>query len=753
MIFCIPKNQVAKLRDSALKGEVDIKKLYEMTSQERRDFFTGYTDESIGKLLNTEFEKAMVSKQQTALTDWAKSVFSPKERSKPVFKNIVDKINSLNEEGILNSKSENSFLEDLVADKLGVSLTAEEIQIISDKAEEIQKAQIALGDDLGNPAKEQENTDFFVAKQEMDDYLQSANPAHRLKVLTGTVGRAMMLASVKSPILNIGSNFEVGLTEAISRRMASGQVRGANNTLAADYIKMVNKIYQKTGYDISRMTSLSDTGVSGGRILGETVHSQGPGAIRKVGQIAEDIVFKQLMGAPDVAFASAHFADSANLNSMNMAKGDKVKATEIMNDAMRITPKTVEGEIVRAQAILDAQVATWTNKTWASNVSEGIRKILNGVSGDVRAGDYLMPFVKTPANVIATGMDYAGVGGLKAIFKTVEAIRNGNLNTREFKQSVSRDLVRAGLGIVAAIVIAANFDDDDFVGAYDPARAQIEQLRGSQYNAIRIGNKWISMDWFGPLAVPLTAIMYSRKYSDTTGEAIFQYSRGVASAIKELPGVEDVLDYARTSSYKKNQTLEEMTGETRDFVLSEAYSRLVPSIFSDVAKAIDGTERETSGQTMATIQAKIPGLRNLLPEKKSILGDTIKSEPALSIILFGSRVKTSTETALISEINKVTEDTGKAITFTNWDKSSSLTLAQFKDKVGEDKYNKAKLEYGENLKKELEKIIKRGDYKKLTPEDKLRNLNTVDSQVMEKILKKYNFKYKPAEKKKPLLKI
>ena len=179
------------------------------------------------------------------------------------------------------------------------------------------------------------------------------------------------------------------------------------------------------------MTSLKDMGGSGERVLGETIHAQGEGSIRATGRVIEDVVFKWLMGAPDVAFASAHFADSVNLNSLKLSKGDVKLAKELMADAMRLEPKTPKGEILRAQGILDAQKATWTDDSWASKASLGIRKIFNNLSGDYRLGDYLFPFVKTPANVLSTGMDYAGLGIPKALIKTVKAFKSGELKSKE----------------------------------------------------------------------------------------------------------------------------------------------------------------------------------------------------------------------------------------------------------------------------------------------------------------------------------
>lgn len=639
-----------------------------------------------------------------------------------------------------------AILENVVATKLGIKVSSTEVGQITKLAKDIDKAQAKLGTDLGNPAKLQENLDFFKAKKQMDDYLLSRSPSNKLKVLTGTIGRGMMLASVKSPILNIGSNIEVGFTEALARRLNSFSLRGADNELAVSYVKMVNKIYQETGFDVSRMTTLRDTGAGGARVLGEMTHSQGPGGIRKVGRVVEDVVFKQLMGAPDVAFSSAHFADSVNLNALKIAKGDKELAKRIMVDSMRLEPITPEGEILRAQGILDATKATWTDTSWASRVSEGIRKILNDVSGDVRVGDYVLPFVKTPANVIATGMDYAGMGIPKALVKTFKAFKAGNLGSKEYFQSITRDLIRSGLGLVGAVAIVSQLKKDDFIGAYDPARAQIETLKNSNYNAIRVGGKWISTDWLGPLAVPVTAMMYAKKYGDTPGERTFQYSKGVLASALNIPGVSDIYDLVKTNAYKKNTSLEEMTSETANYITSEAYSRLIPSFLSDLSKAIDPNVRNTKGTTFGFIPNavinKIPGLSTTLPEKQNVFGETIKGEPAISDILFGSRVKTDKETPLLKEITRVADTNGKSISFTDWDKSSSKTLAQFRNKVGETKFNEAKVKYGQELKKQLELTINKQAYKNLSDEEKLKVLNGKDTDAMNKIFLQYGFKYK-----------
>lgn len=642
-----------------------------------------------------------------------------------------------------------SILEDVVADRLNIKATPEEIKIISEKSKKIDEAQKKLGDDLGDPTKLQENIDFFKAKKEMDDYLQGHNPAPKTRILTGTIGRGMMLASVKSPILNIGSNIEVGLTEALGRRIASGALKGTDNGLARDYIKMVNKVYQKTGYDLSRMTSLADTGMNGERVLDNTVHAQGKGVIRKTGRAVEDVVFKQLMGAPDVVSGAVHFADSVNLNALKAAGKDKVLAKQYMADAMRIVPQTPEGEILRNQGILDAQVATWTNNSWATKVTLGIRKIFNDLSGNLRVGDFLFPFVKTPANVIATGLDYAGLGIPKALVKAVQAIRTGNVKDAEFLRSASRDIVRSGMGLAGAAAIAAQLSPDDFVGAYDPNRSQIEQLKNSNYNAIKIGNKWVSTDWLGPLSVPVTAMLYSKKYGKTSGGSGYQYAKGLQSTALQLPGVKDVSDFAASQTLHKNQTSAEARQAVFNYASGQASSRLIPSFIGDVAKGTDKYQREGS-TGVAGLKAKIPGShgRESLPIKKNVFGQNEQGEGFASSVLFGSRVKTDKSTPITKEVQRVSQANDKNLNFTDWSQSNTKELAQFKQKVGGLRFNRAKEQYGKDLQANLQKVVGSDYYRDLTEEDKYKILSEADSAAKKKVFDQYNFKYKKGSLKK-----
>ena len=69
-----------------------------------------------------------------------------------------------------------------------------------------------------------------------------------------------------------------------------------------------------------------------------------------------------------------------------------------------------------------------------SDLALGIRNSINKATKQLRLGDVLSPFVKTPANVIGLGIDYTmGAYTLKDINTVINDFQNGKITT--FPQS------------------------------------------------------------------------------------------------------------------------------------------------------------------------------------------------------------------------------------------------------------------------------------------------------------------------------
>lgn len=748
-MLCIPKEYSKKLLQAAKAGDFNIQQLTEMSSKQRQELFATYIDKGTAKGVNALFEKALVSQQKTALKKWAEQVFGTKAKETPKYKNVMRKINQLDELGILNPTEAESFYQDLVAEQLGVTITAEEAKIISERAAKLEELAAKKPDnDFGLPSIE-----YFKARREMFDYLNSLAPSPALRILSSTVARGNMLFSIKSPITNILGNTTQGIQQALERRLSGKQFGGTNADLAKKYFKYANKVFKESGYDITRMLHIDDTQ----RTLGEdTVQSEGKGVVRKVGRFYEDVVFKKLMASPDVAFSAAHFADSANLGSTKIAKEEglkgeaaKKRAAEIFKDATSLDPQTEEGQYVRAQAIADASYATYQNDSYYSTLALAIRKIVNTASGDVRLGDQLMPFVKTPANVIGAGIDASGVSAIRAMWNLKGALESAKNGNRDPLKQVVRDFVRSGLGLTLAVMVSAMFDPDDFIGEY-PTNAKEQELLRLQRatpNSIRIGDKWISLDYFGAIASPLVGIMYARKYGNGLVNTAYKYAQGVGTQALKFPAyraVKDLLvDFEDTlnKATDTSKTVEEQTAETLGSAGVTAVdflsSRVVPAIVYDIGKATDQYERKYDSKDPAErLQAKIPVVRNSLPVKTDVLGEKVENEGAISTFLFGARVKTAKENAIVDELVRL-QSVGNLPSITDVEKTSTRVKnykTQMEEKGKPEKYEATLQKFKDDFNKRMGTLVNSYTYKRATDEKKAAMITEIRADLLDRAL-------------------
>lgn len=746
--FCVKPELAAKLKEAAKAGEITMQKLFDMSSEDRNALFTKYTDKETAKQINAGFENSMASSQKSVLNNWVKRTFSSAEKKSAKAQDISDKIAELDKLGVLTPEKEKAFLSDLVSTKLGATITSEEAKTISEHAGKLQ----ALSKDVsefGTPTKE-----YFKAKSQLNDYLHSLTPSHNLKVLTSTIGRGSMLASFKSPLLNIESNTVQGFLAMAERRIANRSARALNNGYALKYMKFVNDVYKESGYDVSRLEAMGGERKS----LGEDfLHSQGKGIIRKIGRVYEDIVFKKLQGAPDVAFSSFHFADSANLKSTLIAKSEGLRgqaandrALAIFKDATSLDPQSKEGQMTRAQAVADATVATYTNKSLYADIGLGIRKIFNIASGDLRLGDNMMPFVKTPANVLGAGLEHSGVllpvDTLYRMGKVLNDIHNGVEASDAWKdnfQGFYRSIVRAGLGTTFAYILSSLINPQDFIGAYptNPKEQALLSEQNGVTNSIKVGNKWVSLDYLGPLGAPLLGMLYAKKYGNSGLDQAFRYYQGVGQTLQNFPGLSQI---SQVLAVLQNNVPSPTNGVDSAAVgigkagLGAIESRLVPGLVNDIAKMTDPYVRSTDKNSITSVvQSQIPGLREGLPIKTDLFGDKQKTEPWVDTLLFGARVKSAGDSKVINEL--VSLDKQDALpAITNVAKSSTRAKA-LQSQIGDKKFNEAMSSFGQQLKTDFATEIDSDEYKGFTPEEKQNAFNKIKETDFDTMLDQYGY--------------
>lgn len=759
-MLCIPKKDAEKLKIAVRNGDFTISKLYNMTTEERRTIFESYTSAPMAQFINARFEKAMVSKQKDALKKWVEQTFPPKKQE--IRDRAIERIEDMKE--LLNPAEGEEFLKDLVMTKLGASVSEEEAKVIVEKTEKIRSLAPAVKEDgtienvteTGLPTKE-----YLQAYNDMEQYLKSVNPTNNLRIMTSLFGRAAMLFRPSSIILNIQGNTLNGLLTYLEKKIGyvstEGVFKGDNTDLAKEFVKENFSNYLSTGFDFTRMNQMSE----GHKILNEDIiHAEGGGFIKKfLGRPAEKFL-KLSQGLPDVFFASSQFADTANTYSTAIANregltGDarKTRAREIMTDAFRMEPFTEEGQEVRDAAQADAMRATYTDSTIAAKVSLQIRKIFNDLVPNLRLGDLNIPFAKTPANIVGQGIEMAGGGLIEAAYqmyefkKSYQELGIGSPEGKVRMRKAIRAISKFGLGMLVAQLVASLVDPDDFIGAYpvNEAERKLLESRNATENSIKIGNKWISLQYFGPFAPVIAGVMYAKK--DKTGgfDNVLQYFTGIGKGLATLPGIKqlrDAINYILDDSNneRKGKTTKELSVEVMNGLIDFTRARLIPGIISDIAKMTDSFERKTDAQSAITrAQSNIPGLRQGLPVKKTIFGDRIKTEAALSILIFGSKVKTATDNRITQELVKLYEkDQLPALN----NPENSASFKKFKTQVSKPVFESTVQKSKTRFKKELSSLMNSSQYRRENSAGKKELIDNLKNSIRKEELENAGYRKK-----------
>lgn len=635
----------------------------------------------------------------------------------------------------LNARNAKMYIREALDDVFGTTVTQEEANQIIGKIGEIEKSIVNTLDETGNPSVQ-----TWQKINEMNNLVEGLTPSPALQIFSSIIARGAMLASIKSPVLNVISNTENILTEMLIRRAVNSLEGGASfsavdKSVEKDYLAYADDVYRASGYNVSTTEGLDAATIT----LGERrISTQGAGKFRAFARGVETGVFKYMMGYPDSRAKDFVFSDAAALEATTIAQNEGLsgealskRATELYKDATRVAPLTEEGMVIREKAMMEANVATYTNDTAFSKFALGIRETLNRATGNVRLGDQLMPFVKTPANVVALGVEYS-IGAAYLIPNLTTVIRDVKAGKLSAKSRMTiKAAVRNGLGVVLAMLMAMALDPDDYTPDYDVLTMSERRLaleKNAVFNSIRIGDKYISLDYFGPLAIPLTAVLSARRREEA---GWFGYAKGVASQLQKLPGLKEYSEavdaVGRAVSNTPEKTIKNLNNAMIDFIRA----RTIPSIVNDLAKSIDTYERETSAGTYDKAKASVPGIREELPLKYTTTSRTPKeTEAALSILLFGARVKTAASNRVIYEIDRLYKKGAKP-TITDVTRSGKLS------ELSEAKQQRVRKEFAKRYYDGVYTLIRTREYRAKDDEQRAAAINKVRRRIIDQLKKEY----------------
>lgn len=191
----------------------------------------------------------------------------------------------------------------------------------------------------------------------------------------------------------------------------------------------------------------------------------------------------------DAAFLKAHYVNA--LTSYLAAQNADLIDIQTTREGARIL------NAAREYAINEAQKATYRDY---SALAAGLNKIKR-IPGAGILAEGLVPFTKTPLNVLKRGVEYSPLGLMKTVSYDLYKLRKGDMTANQFIDHIAAGMTGSmitllGLFLASRGILRGSGDDDDKQNAF-------EKLQGYQDYSVTIGGVNYTIDWTAPVAMPL----------------------------------------------------------------------------------------------------------------------------------------------------------------------------------------------------------------------------------------------------------
>lgn len=358
---------------------------------------------------------------------------------------------------------------------------------------------------------------------------------------------------------------------------------------------------------------------------------------------------------PDRAFYEATFRESM-ANQMK-AQGLKKATKEILQTAEE---EALESVFQNRGLISDTVLGF---RRGANKLSHNALKRLgiNVSDNALGLGDLVIPYAQTPANLVQQSINYSPLGSLKAIGNIVKG------NQRAATKDLARSIVGTG-GLYGGYELAKNgmltgdLSPENLSPKEAMTRRKNLELLGIRPNQIKIGDNSYSYGQFAPFSTTLSA---GAKLAE--GGTMLDSLLAAGGTITDLPFMDNVNKFYRDVTYQglapalRNQA-------------AAVPAQFIPTGSNQLGDTIDDTLKETYDpnvlkQGMNTAINKIPYLRNTLPNRVNVLGESQRKYDSTGARLIWDAainptfVNARKEQPVIEELERLYQTTGQTKQF------------------------------------------------------------------------------------------
>jgi hypothetical protein len=362
------------------------------------------------------------------------------------------------------------------------------------------------------------------------------------------------------------------------------------------------------------------------------------------------------LGAVLQGFDYAAYQRATNQRLSEMAYLDALNRGIKGDDAIRQHMQTVMTNIDDATLSIArdyGKFVTLQNDSVLAQKLMGFRGGLNKITTGTRdfgVGSTVLPFAKTPANLLLRALDYSPAGVLKALKQTYDVIRNPNtdLTRADVIESISRAAFGSGIGVLAywltdkGALMGKSDKDSEVRKLMQASGVKDFQINGSamvrMLNALFTGEDvdksaklqpgdtlW-GYEWAQPISMPVavgSTIYQGIKSGDKGSQMAIDGALAGANTLLDSSVLSGIREVFQTQSNDDNPLKSVFMN-----IVRQIPGQFVPSLMRQYNTLTDNTQRETMsmkgdtfGQVTNSAQANIPGLAQQLPQRVNTLGE------------------------------------------------------------------------------------------------------------------------------------
>lgn len=286
------------------------------------------------------------------------------------------------------------------------------------------------------------------------------------------------------------------------------------------------------------------------------------------------------MDQGDAIFAKSAYAES--LASYMKANG--LKPADMVNQFGGETQAAVRA---RNYAVLEAQKATYRD---ASILAVNFQKFVNTNKASKVIGEGILPFKKTPMNVLKRGYEYSPVSFLTTFTKGAYDLKTGKITATEWIDRLASGL--SGTGILALGWALTKLGILTGGALEDKKEQELNELRGVQnYSVVLPGDIYYDVSWMAPVSIPLfigseIANMQEREGREIGITEFMDAANKLAEPMLEMSMLDGLQSTIQAAGYSGN-ALGAMTGNA----VGSYFGQAIPTIFGQAARTIDPVRR------------------------------------------------------------------------------------------------------------------------------------------------------------------